>query len=114
MASVMASHKAAISAKPASDAGRQMALHHPGREAPPDTESTRPDTDRIAARHKAMNQRGWLVQCLRIASISSEASATSLGLEAFCASKHCDLMSDHADVDVIVAGAGPAGLVAAC
>jgi 2-octaprenyl-6-methoxyphenol hydroxylase len=45
---------------------------------------------------------------------SPEITATSLALEAFCVRTHCDLMSDHADVDVIVAGAGPAGLVAAC
>lgn len=43
-----------------------------------------------------------------------QTTATSLALEALCAATHADLMSEHADVDVIVAGAGPAGLLAAC
>jgi 2-octaprenyl-6-methoxyphenol hydroxylase len=42
----------------------------------------------------------------------AQTTATSLALEALCATPHCDLMSEHADV--IVAGAGPAGLLAAC
>ena len=35
-------------------------------------------------------------------------------MKPFAKGAHCDRLADHADIDVVIAGAGPAGLLAAC